>query len=193
MIYQPAEDSYLLQKYVARFAKNKKVLDIGTGSGIQAGTAIKNGAKYVLAVDINNEAIELLKERIEKKGIKRLKAQISDLFSNINKKEKFDLIVINPPYLPRDKIEDKESALETTGGEHGYELIERFFLGAKEYLATPGKILVVFSSLTNTRKVKKIAENNGFKLKILGKEKFPFETLYVGFCSSGVSPTTNQK
>lgn len=182
MIYQPAEDSFLLQKYIARFAKNKKILDVGTGSGIQAETAIKNGAKYVLAVDINNEAIGLLKKRVGKKSIKNLKARVSDLFSNINKKEKFDLIVFNPPYLPLDKKEDKESALETTGGKYGYELIERFFLEAKKYLTEKGKILIVFSSLTNSRRVKKIAENNGFKLKILGEERFPFETLYVGGC-----------
>ena len=92
MIYEPSEDSYLLAKYVDKFSKGK-VLDLGTGSGIQAETALKH-TKEVLATDISKEAVKFVK----KKGIK---ARISDLFSNIN--EKFDLIIFNPPYLPREK------------------------------------------------------------------------------------------
>ena len=55
MIYEPREDSYLLAQQVKKFAKGK-VLDIGTGSGIQAETATKNGAD-VLAVDIDKECV----------------------------------------------------------------------------------------------------------------------------------------
>ena len=53
MIYEPREDSYLLQKYVKKYSKGKYFLDIGSGSGIQAKTAIKAKAKSVLATDIN--------------------------------------------------------------------------------------------------------------------------------------------
>ena len=40
-VYEPREDSYLLQKYVEKYCKVDLVLDIGTGSGIQAITAAK--------------------------------------------------------------------------------------------------------------------------------------------------------
>jgi len=36
MIYEPAEDSFLLAEQIKFFAKNKKILDMGTGSGILA-------------------------------------------------------------------------------------------------------------------------------------------------------------
>ena len=62
MIYEPAEDSFLLQKYVKKYAKGK-VLDMGTGSGIQA-----EAAKDVLAVDVNPECVEYVK----KKGIRAI-------------------------------------------------------------------------------------------------------------------------
>ena len=39
MIYEPREDSYLIQKYLENYAKVDLVLDMGTGSGIQAGPA----------------------------------------------------------------------------------------------------------------------------------------------------------
>ena len=40
-IYQPAEDSYLINQFVKQYAIGR-VLDMGTGSGIQALTAIKS-------------------------------------------------------------------------------------------------------------------------------------------------------
>lgn len=167
MIYEPNDDSYLLAKYVDKFAKGK-VLDLGTGSGIQAEIALKH-TKDVLAVDISKEAVEFVK----KKGIK---AKVSDLFSSIN--EKFDLIIFNPPYLPKEKLEDNESKLITTGGKKGHEILERFFSKADNYLNKNGKILIVFSSLTKKRKIDKIIRKNNFKFELLEKEKIFFEELY---------------
>ena len=116
-IYLQREDSFLLQKAVKKSAKSKRVLDMGAGSGIQAQTALKAGAKNVLAIDIDPEVIAHLKKQ-------NLKAIKSNLFQNVN--GKFDLIVFNPPYLPEDRREDKESARVTSGGKKGDEILMRF-------------------------------------------------------------------
>ncbi|MDP2909403.1 MAG: methyltransferase [Nanoarchaeota archaeon] len=166
MIYEPAEDSFLLQKYVRKYAGGK-VLDVGTGLGIQAITALEK-TKDVLAVDINPEAVKLLKE----KGIK---AKVSNLFSNV--KGKFNLIIFNPPYLPEDKREPKDSARATTGGKKGYELIEKFLKQAKSFLKKEGRILMVCSSLTGD--VEKLFKKYGYKSKKLEEEKYFFEKIYV--------------
>jgi len=137
MIYKPREDSFLLRKHVREYAKGK-VLDMGTGSGIQALAALEN-TKDVLAVDVNPEAVEKLK----KKGINSIE---SDLFANV--KGKFDVIIFNPPYLPEDPEEDDESKLTTTGGKKGHEIIERFLKDAKKHLNQNGIILLLFSSMT---------------------------------------------
>ena len=56
-VYKPGEDSYLLQRHVERLVFGN-VLDMGTGSGIQAVTAaIKQEVSKVLAVDINPVAL----------------------------------------------------------------------------------------------------------------------------------------
>ena len=167
MIYDPEEDSFLLAKYVDKFAKGK-VLDLGTGSGIQAETALRH-TKDVLAVDIDKESVNYVKK-------KKIRAIISDLFSNI--KEKFDLIIFNPPYLPEEKLEDDESRKITTGGKNGYEIIERFFSQASKYLNKNGKILIVFSSLTRKNKIDKIIKNYNFKFKLLEGQKMFFEKIY---------------
>ena len=66
MIYERSEDSELLAKYVEEYAKGK-VLDIGTGSGIQAEAALRF-TKNVLAVDVDEESVNYVK----KKGIKAI-------------------------------------------------------------------------------------------------------------------------
>jgi len=171
MIYEPREDSYLLQKYVKKYAKGK-VLDLGSGSGIQAKTALEN-TKEVLAADIDKEAVEYCK----KQGIKTVK---SNLFSNI--KGKFNLIIFNPPYLPDEDLEDNESKLCTTGGIEGHEMVEEFLKQAKSHLEKEGKILLIYSSLT--KNIPAIFGNHSYKHKVLESKKFFFEKIFVTLLQS---------
>ena len=90
----------------------------------------------------------------------------------------FDLIIFNPPYLPDEKLEDEKSKRITTGGKHGYEILEKFFSQANEHLNKNGKILIVFSSLTNKNKVNKLIKKNDFKFQLLESKKLFFEELY---------------
>ncbi len=176
MIYEPNEDSYLLAEFVRKYAHGK-VLDMGTGSGIQAKTALEN-TKNVLAADINTEAVKFCK----KKGIKAIK---SDLFKNIH--EKFDLIIFNPPYLPLERdyasirMTEKDftyvNDISIVGGKKGHETIERFLKEAKKYLKNNGKILLSFSNISGN--IKEIIKNHNYKFKKVGERKIFFETLYV--------------
>ncbi len=166
MIYQPAEDSYLMQEVLRKKIQNKelKLLEIGIGSGIQLMTAKDLGVKNILGVDINTEAVSYCK----KLGFKAIK---SYLFEKV--KGKFDLIIFNPPYLPEDSKEDKESQLATTGGKKGSELINKFLTQSKKHLAKDGKIFLLVSNLT-----KGIKWRNWKKKKVAEKKIF-FERLIV--------------
>jgi release factor glutamine methyltransferase len=178
-IYEPAEDSYLLQRFVREYAFGR-VLDVGTGSGIQALTATQNkNVREVIAVDINEDVIDKIKESKEVQLSGRIKAKVSDLFSNV--KNQFDVIIFNPPYLPQDKI-GKEIIEDPAlyGGKQGWEVSERFFSEVTNYLSSNGKILFLFSSLTNKEKIEEIISKNLLDFKQLAEEKMPmFETLYV--------------
>ncbi len=160
MVYEPDEDSFLLEEQVKKYAFGK-VLDVGTGSGIQALAALQK-AKSVMAVDIDDSYFNELK----KKGIKTLK---SDLFKNV--KGKFDTIIFNPPYLPEHKY-DKQK--DTSGGK---EIIEKFLKQAKKHLNKNGIILLIFSTLTGD--VINLFKKYGYKYKKLSEKKIFFETLYV--------------
>ncbi len=166
MIYEPAEDSFLLEKYVKQYSRGK-VLDMGTGSCIQAEAALAK-TKYVTAVDINKDAVALAK----RKGIS---AVHSDLFEKV--KGKYNLIIFNPPYLPEEDGEDAESKLTTTGGKRGNEILERFLKQAKAHLAIEGNILLVVSS--QTPDVEKLFSENGYEFRVLEKKNIFFEKLIV--------------
>ena len=177
-IYQPAEDSYLLQKFIRNYALGR-VLDVGSGSGIQALTAIESPiVREVVSIDINKKAVDNLQREIDKKKLRKIKVIKSDLFENVE--GSFNLIVFNPPYLPQDKINGKvivDQALY--GGVKGWEVSERFFKNLSKYLSHDGVCLFLFSSLTNKNKIEEIISDHLFEFKELDKKKLAFETLYV--------------
>jgi release factor glutamine methyltransferase len=170
MIYEPAEDSHLLEKEIVKYSKGKKVLDMGCGSGIQGDSALRNGASTVLFVDIDEDVVVDLGE----KGYDVVK---SDLFSNV--KEKYDLIVFNPPYLPKDDREDSESERVTSGGMKGDEIIVRFLEDAFEHLNEEGVVLLLVSSLTPRDNIEKVLKVEGVGKKVIAREKISMEELEV--------------
>src|SRR3989344_713123 len=169
-IYEPQEDSFLLQKQVRQLAFGR-VLDMGTGSGIQALTAAEiPRVREVVAVDINPAAVEELKQ----KHIRKITALQCDLFEPVA--GQFTVIIFNPPYLPQDKgIED----CALYGGKKGWEISELFFREVSGHMFPEGIVLFLFSSLTNKQKIEKILEHNLLQWEELGEEKISFETLYV--------------
>jgi release factor glutamine methyltransferase len=173
MVYEPQEDSFLLKEFVKRYAKGV-VLDMGTGSGLQAREAAHSKrTTKVFAVDIDRKAIAYAKKHANHKHHKKIKWFVGDLFRPV-KKHLFDTIIFNPPYLPQDhKVRD--IALE--GGKRGDEVIERFLDEVNDYLKPDGIVLLVFSSLTPN--VHQIMEKNLLVGRELGKTHMFFEDIFV--------------
>ncbi len=178
-IYLPAEDSYLLAEEAKKYISNPKsksrdtrILDMGAGSGVQALAAISAGVsrKNVLCADINPKALKKLRRQ-------KLNAVLSDLFSRISTKSKFNLIIFNPPYLPESRY-DKQP--DTTAGKRGCELITKFLAQAKSHLVNEGVILLLFSSLSKPRIILAKAKQLGYcPQKLAEQPAGMFEKLFV--------------
>lgn len=167
MIYEPREDSHLLAKWVIKLAFGN-VLDMGSGSGVQAEAAKKSPkVRHILVADINPETIALL-------TAKGFRAVQSDLFSKIS--GTFDTIIFNPPYLPED-AGYKDIALD--GGKKGHEVLDRFLACVKAHLKPNGIVLIVFSSLTGKEKVDERIAHHGLEYELLETGHISFEDLYV--------------
>lgn len=177
-VYEPAEDSFLMsdllkEKIPTLLKKNKnlKFLEIGSGSGINLETVFSLGIKKenIFSCDVNTDAVKQCK----KLGFNCI---VSNLFSNI--KEKYDVIVFNPPYLPVDKNEPENSRINTTAGKKGNEIIIRFLKQAKSRLNLQGKIFLITSSLSEKINFK----NFGYKSKKIADLKLFFEKLFLWEC-----------
>lgn len=140
----PRPDTEILVEEVIKIANQKynpKILDLCTGSGAIA-ISLK---KYVpnseiIGVDISEKAIE-----VANKNANKLNADVkfikSDLFEKLNK-EKFDIIVSNPPYIKKEEIKklskevQKEPEIALDGGIDGLDFYRKITSQAIEYLKT---------------------------------------------------------
>ncbi len=131
--------------------KNEKIdiLDIGTGSGcISCALAKKliNKNIEILAVDKSIEALEVAIENISKLDlIRKIIIRKSDLFSKIRDFEKFNLIISNPPYIPKSQKNNLQKELEFepydalfTDDEEGVEFYQKIINQAPAYLKKGG-------------------------------------------------------
>ncbi len=107
-----------------------KVLEIGTGSGIISVMLAKLVENIeIIAVDINDKALDLAKQNALKHGVEdKITFVKSDLYENINDSDIF-MTISNPPYiaddykLPTNVKYEPSNAL--FGGKVGDELLKR--------------------------------------------------------------------
>lgn len=144
----PRQDTEKLVEVVIELAKTKnkvKILDLCTGSGA-IGISL---AKYlpnseITASDISHEAIQIAKKNAIHNEVENQITFIeSNLWENIPK-EKYDIIVSNPPYIKREVIQKlekqvrKEPIIALDGGWDGLTFYRKIIHEAKEYLKFQG-------------------------------------------------------
>lgn len=178
-VYEPREDSELLAKCVASLAFGD-VLDMGTGSGIQAITAVAlPSVRSVVAVDKNPAAVRRVLEAhslLPPLQQSKLSVIESDMFDALSPDVTFDTILCNPPYLP---LPDDDSDPALYGGPEGWEWSVKFLSLAKQHLRPGGKILFLFSSLTGKDRIDLELHRLGCSHETIAETSFFFERLYV--------------
>ena len=147
LIPQP-DTEIIVEKVIDEFKdKELKILDLCTGSG----TIAISLAKYIercniLATDISSKAIQIAKLNAEKNQVhKKIEFVLSDMFEEI-RKDKFDIIVSNPPYIKTeviktlDKQVQNEPKLALDGGINGLKFYEIISKNAYKFLNNNGKL-----------------------------------------------------
>ena len=137
---EPWDYNLLAKTVLKEVTETDKVLDMGTGTGIQA---ILAGSKStdVTAVDVNPFAVKCAKMNIKlNKLSSRVKVSESDLFENV--KGKFDVIIFDPPFRwskPRD-------IWERSCADEDYTTMSTFFTQVKNHLNPRGRLLIHFGT-----------------------------------------------
>lgn len=127
------ENAYEILKDI----KNPKILEIGIGSGIisvMLATMLPN--LEVIAVDINEKAIELAIDNAKKFEVdEAIEFRLSDTFKNVSEDD-FDMVISNPPYIADDYKLPENVKYEPTnalfGGKVGDELLKKIIDGTNK-------------------------------------------------------------
>lgn len=138
----------------------KSFLELGCGSGIISLFAASKKAK-VTATDINTKALEYLKKAAVKNNLP-ITVLYSDLFSELAG-NLFDVIIINPPYYPKDPKTQKEQAW-FCGLDFEYfdQLFNQFSKRKKNET-----IFMILSEDCDLNKIKSIANSYGFTFSLI--------------------------
>ena len=144
----PRPDTESLVEEVILIAKRinaKKILDLCTGSGaiaISLAKYIENSE--ITAVDISKKALNIAKKNAINNNVQNQMTFVeSDLFEKI-KKEKYDIIVSNPPYIRKniiknlDKEVQREPRIALDGGYDGLDFYRKIINKSDEYLKFKG-------------------------------------------------------
>jgi release factor glutamine methyltransferase len=152
--------------------KDKKILEIGSGSGLIALVAAQQGA-VVTAIDINPKAVENTRLNA---GINELYISVyhSDLFSKVPAVD-YDLILINPPYYPMEPQNDYEKAWYC--GE-GFIYFSQLFRQLAER-ESGDKCYMILSDTCDLQAIQNIAVQNLLRLTEIKKQIISGETLVI--------------
>lgn len=114
--------------------------DVGTGSGAIAITlALEEPKLNVVATDISEEALEVAKANASELDAQVTFCQGDMLEPLIDRQQKFDIFVSNPPYIPQDQeiesvVKDNEPHVALFGGNDGLYFYRKIFKDVRHVL-----------------------------------------------------------
>lgn len=157
--------------------RGEDVLDVGTGSGIQAIVAAA-AARRVVAIDINPDAVACARANAARNGAANLMVLQGDLFAPLGELEdaRFDRILFTPPYMegqPRDAFLDR--ALY----DPGQQLASRFLAEASRFLREGGVVRMLYSSIADHRRVLGLVSDHGWSVEHVARRRALLETYRI--------------
>ena len=150
---------------------NKRLLDLGTGSGciaISLAHELKQANWQVVAVDLSQEALKVAKHNAVINGVADIKFVQSSWYDSLptDDSQLFDVIVSNPPYIDEEDEHlahlKAEPISALSASNHGLADIEHIVSHATTYLRTGG-LLAIEHGHDQGDAVRQLFLGNGFE------------------------------
>lgn len=160
-------DSELMCEIV-QIPKNADVLDLCTGTGVIAIKAAQLGAKHVIGVDLNPEAVKSAHLNASKLHLPQVEIREGSLFEPVMN-ETFDVIIINPPYINHEATDKTEICF----WDEGNAVTKAFFDQYKQFLKHNGKAYLAWGDFADMDLLHDLATAHGVELALLGSKVTP--------------------
>ncbi len=168
-VFWPFDDSKpLVENY--RINPDDYVLDVCTGSGVIAVFSAYKGAKNVVALDANPDAIKTAVTNVRLHGFAdTIDVRLSDMFGALRDDEQFDVITGNLPFRNKTATDYVESSQwDTSLNAH-----RRFFAEVNRHLKPNGSIYLSQANFGAVDEMRQLAAVSGFAVKCIGQKTMP--------------------
>ena len=161
----------LCQRYPS--SKTIQVLEVGTGSGniaVSIAKYIKHA--HVTAIDISRDALDVAEMNARMHSVdSQILFSLTDIFDSADElfQKRFDLLVSNPPYIPKDEweqlqteVRDFEPSMALTDGKNGLQFYYRLISLIPDILKSGGGIMLEVG-FNQAQKVAREMKNAGIE------------------------------
>lgn len=171
-VFWEPDDSSSLRSWLSKEnLKSKKVLEIGTGTGLVAIHCAKNGASRVVATDINEAAVANASYNADLQNVevdvRKVMPQNPGPFSVISDEEKFDLIISNPPWEDAPVNEPAAYALY----DPDFGLLDAILEESRDRLLDGGRLLLAYGGKAAILRILETSDNLGWHAEILDERE----------------------
>jgi release factor glutamine methyltransferase len=173
-VQSPKAGSLLFCRHL-EFRSGQAVLEIGTGVGLAAVLAAREGCR-VLATDVVPAAVECARANALLNGVaERLEVRLGDCFEPA-RGQSFDLICTSPPQMPTPpgRERDDPSAAADNGGVDGWALLDRVIAGAPAHLRPGGRLVFTMFGFLGPKGACARLAAAGLEPSILARETHAF-------------------
>jgi methylase of polypeptide subunit release factors len=169
-VFWEPDDTTTLRAWMAdgEHMRGKRVLEIGSGTGLISLCCLQAGAAHVTALDINPFAVINTSYNADRLGLSsQLKVlQVTSLqqspFDVLPAGERFDIIVSNPPWEDAPVQSLDQYALY----DPGLKLCERILNESAQWLQPDGQLILVYGACTAIEVIQAKAPEAGWRIQV---------------------------
>jgi methylase of polypeptide subunit release factors len=169
VFWEPRDTTTTREFLRAEDLSAKRVMEIGTGSGLLALCMLKAGAASVIATDINPHAVANARYNAERLGyadrleVRQVSEDAAEAFVALEPGETFDLILSNPPWEDADPQRIEDYALY----DPGWRLLQSLMDGLPERLNPGGRVWLAYGTRSGVVAVIREANKRGYPVRML--------------------------
>jgi release factor glutamine methyltransferase len=178
-VFRPISDTWMLADVLREqtVGPRASVLDMCTGSGALAICAAQRGAREVTAIDVSRRAVLTTRLNARLNGV-RVRVLRGRLFEPVAR-ERFDVIVSNPPYVPaeHEALPQSGAARAWDAGRSGRVVLDSLLEQAPQHLRPGGVLLVTHSSIIGVEATLAALQAGGLEADVALRRRGPLGPL----------------